>query len=132
MIMKKLFLWAIAVFAILDSAAQSVTFSSKAPEAGIPLSFTYNPQGGKLAALANVKCVAYTFVNTKQKVVNIPLSKEGKMYKGTFTPVDSTAIAVFTFAADGPKDDNPNGYYTLFYKGDKPYSNGLLLGSTIL
>lgn len=120
MIMKKLSLLILLTFALADLSAQTVTFSSKTPEAGQPLSFTYDPKGGKLDLLANVKCVAYTFVNTKQKVVNIPLTKEGKVYKGTFTPVDSTAIAVITFDADGTKDDNPNGYYTLFYKEDKP------------
>ncbi|SFH17901.1 redoxin domain-containing protein [Pedobacter insulae] len=118
--MKKILLFVMAAFTMLDLAAQSVTFSSKKPEAGAPLSFTYDPTGGKLAMLANVKCVAYTFVNTKQKVIDIPLTKEGAVYKGSFTPIDSTAIAVITFAADGTKDDNPNGYYTLFYKGDSP------------
>ncbi|HTM98204.1 MAG TPA: TlpA disulfide reductase family protein [Pedobacter sp.] len=118
--MKRILLFVIAVFAMLDLTAQSVIFSNKTPEAGSPLSFTYDPSGGKLAMLANVKCVAYTFVNTKQKVVNIPLTKEGTVYKGSFTPVDSTAIAVITFDADGTRDDNPDGYYTLFYKGNKP------------
>jgi thiol-disulfide isomerase/thioredoxin len=118
--MKKITLFVVTVFAALNLSAQSVTFSSKTPEAGVPLSFTYNPTGGKLAGLADVKCVAYTFVNTKQKVVNVPLVKEGETYKGTFTPIDSTAIAVITFSADGAKDDNPSGYYTLFYRGEQP------------
>lgn len=106
--------------AVLHANAQSVTFASNTPEAGKPLSFQYDPIGGSLDKLANVKCVAYTFVNNKQKVVNIPLTKEGIIYKGNFTPVDSTAIAVLTFSADGTKDVNPKGYYTLFYKEGKP------------
>jgi thiol-disulfide isomerase/thioredoxin len=120
LIMKKFSLFVVTALTALSLSAQTVTFSSKTPVAGVPLSFTYNPSGGKLAGLAGVKCVAYTFVNTKQKVVNVPLIKEGEAYKGTFTPIDSTAIAVITFSADGTKDENPNGYYTLFYKGDRP------------
>lgn len=106
--------------AVLYADAQSVTFASNTPEAGKPLSFQYDPIGGSLDKLANVKCVAYTFINNKQKVVNIPLTREGVIYKGNFTPADSTAIAVLTFSADGTKDANPKGYYTLFYKEGKP------------
>ena len=118
--MKKLLSIILLALALDNANAQNVTFATKTPEAGKPLSFQYDPVGGSLAKLANVKCVAYTFVNTKQKVVDVPLTKEGALYKGSFTPVDSTAIAVLTFSADGTKDANPNGYYTLFYKGDKP------------
>lgn len=118
--MKKLALSALLAMSIGTGYAQSVKFSSAAPVAGQPLSFEYDAKGGKLDGLANVKCVAQTFVNFKQNVVNIELTKEGSVYKGNFTPVDSTAIAVLTFAADGTKDDNPNGYYTLFYKDAKP------------
>ena len=118
--MKKLALSALLAMALGSGYAQSVKFSSAAPIAGQPLSFEYDAKGGKLDGLANVKCVAQTFVNRMQNVVNIELTKEGSVYKGSFTPVDSTAIAVLTFAADGTKDDNPNGYYTLFYKDGKP------------
>ncbi|MEE1945506.1 redoxin domain-containing protein [Pedobacter sp. KR3-3] len=118
--MKKLFLSAVLALALGGVQAQSIKFSSATPVAGQPLSFEYDAKGGKLDGLANVKCVAQTFVNKKQKVVNIDLTKEGSVYKGSFTPVDSTAIAVLTFAADGTKDDNAKGYYTLFYKDGKP------------
>lgn len=118
--MRKLVLSAMLALALGGANAQSVKFSSATPVAGQPLSFEYDAKGGKLDGLANVKCVAQTFVNKAQKVVNIALTKEGSVYKGSFTPVDSTAIAVLTFAADGTKDDNPNGYYTLFYKDGKP------------
>lgn len=102
------------------SKAQSVKFIPDKPEAGKALSFEYESKGGKLEMLTNVTCVAQTFVNNKQKVVKIDLTKNGSVYKGTFTPVDSTAIAVLVFAADGTKDDNPNGYYTLFYDKGQP------------
>lgn len=118
--MKKLFLSLVLAASIVNAHAQKVTLSTSTPEAGNPLSFQYNPIGGALEKLANVKCVAYTFVNYKQKVISIPLTKEGDIYKATFTPVDSTAIAVITFSADGTKDENPNGYYTLFYQNGKP------------
>jgi len=119
--MKKLSLLILLTALVISrSNAQSVKFSSASPEAGKPLSFEYESKGGKLEMLANVTCVAQTFVNNKQKVVKIDLTKEGSVYKGTFTPIDSTAIAVLVFAADGTKDDNPNGYYTLFYDKGQP------------
>ena len=118
--MEKLLLSLICAVALIDAEAQNVTFSTNTPEAGKPLSFQYDPVGGSLDKLANVKCVAYTFINNKQKVLNLPLTKEGAIYKGNFTPADSTAIAVFTFSADGTRDNNLKGYYTLFYKDGKP------------
>lgn len=110
----------LSAFALLDSAAQTVKFSSATPEAGQPLSFEYDPKGGKLDMLANVKCVAQTFINLKQKPINIELTKVGSIYKGSFTPVDSTAIAVLSFSADGTREENAAGCYTLFYKDNKP------------
>ncbi|RZJ81512.1 MAG: TlpA family protein disulfide reductase [Flavobacterium sp.] len=118
--MKKLSLAIALLLGIGTSYAQSVKFSSDKPEAGKPLSFEYNAAGGKLEKLTDVKCVVQTFVNTKQKTINIPLEKNGTTYKGSFTPVDSTAIAVLVFTADQTKDENPNGYYTLFYSKGKP------------
>jgi len=118
--MKKIFFSLLLAGMLHSAMAQKFTVSSATPEAGNPLSFHYDPQGGSLDKLANVKCVAYTFVNTKQKMIDIPLTKEGNVYKGSFTPVDSTAIAVFAFSADGTKDENPDGYYTLFYKNGQP------------
>ena len=119
--MKRILLSTVFAIALLQVAdAQTVTFATNTPEAGKALSFQYDPVGGSLDKLANIKCVAYTFINNKQKVLNIPLTKEGIIYKGNFTPIDSTAIAVLTFSADGTKDANPKGYYTLFYKEGKP------------
>lgn len=118
--MKKLILTALSVFLLGSVHAQTVTFTPSTPVAGQPLSFVYDPAGGSLDKLANVTCVAQTFINSKQKPVAIDLKKEGDVYKGSFTPVDSTAIAVLVFTADGAKDDNPKGYYTLFYKDGKP------------
>lgn len=118
--MKKLITGIALVFAITEANAQKITFSSLKPEVGKPISFKYDPEGGALAKLADVKCDAYTFVNLKQKVVNIPLEKVGNIYEGNFTPVDSTSFAVYVFKAGDTKDENPNGYYTLFNQNGKP------------
>lgn len=118
--MKKLITGIALVFAITEANAQKITFSSLKPEAGKPISFKYDPEGGALAKLADVKCDAYTFVNLKQKVVNIPLEKVGNIYEGNFTPVDSTSFAVYVFKAGDTKDENPAGYYTLFNQNGKP------------
>lgn len=105
---------------MVSANAQDVTFSTKTPEAGKPFSLTYNPVGGSLEKLDKIECKAYTFVNNRQKVVAIPLTQEGGKYKGSFTPVDSTAIAVFVFSAGEERDQNPKGYYTLFHKNGVP------------
>lgn len=119
--MKKLLLPILCVLALVDTQAQTVKFSPETPKAGEPLSFVYTPADGKLANLANVKCSALTFVNMKQnRPLDIELTKDGNSFKGNFTPADSTSIAMLVFSADGTKDDNPDGYYTLFYKNNKP------------
>lgn len=109
-------LFAIAAF---QSYAQQIRLSSTTPSPGQPLSFVYDPVGGKLAQLTNVECKAYTFVNKRVKPLAIPLTKEGAVYKGTLAAPDSVDFAMFIFSADGTTDENPNGYYTLFYEGGK-------------
>ncbi len=109
---------AIAIFT--QSYAQKVTFSSAKPKAGEQLQFTYDPAEGNLGKLANVKCVAYTFVNKKVKQVKVDLIKEGLAYKGTLPTVDSTAFVMLSFNADGTKDESGNAYFTHFYENDKP------------
>lgn len=119
--MKKLTLFMlISLMCFSIAKSQSVKFNPEMPEAGKTLTFEYESKGGALEKLAKVTCVAQTFVNKVQKIVDVSLVKEGTVYKGSFTPVDSTAFAVLVFSADGVKDGNTNGYYTLFYEKGKP------------
>ncbi|MCJ0742759.1 redoxin domain-containing protein [Pedobacter montanisoli] len=118
--MKKITLMICAFIAGITAFAQNVKFLPDKPEAGKALNFEYNTKGTKLEGLANVTCIAQTFVNTRYKKVDIKLEKEGSVYRGSFVPVDSTSIAVLVFSADGTKDENPAGYYTLFYQNGKP------------
>jgi thiol-disulfide isomerase/thioredoxin len=122
--MKKLSLLVLAIMAFGQLFAQRVKFSSATPIAGQALSFDYDPTGGKLAMLTNVKCVAYTFNNSKVKTIPVTLTKEGNIYKGTFTPADSTLFAFISFAADGTSDGSETGYYTHFYKDGKTTALG--------
>ncbi|WP_165501855.1 TlpA family protein disulfide reductase [Pedobacter frigiditerrae] len=120
--MKKisLLIFLLMALVISRSNAQSVKFSSAAPEAGQLLSFVYDPSGGKLDKLADLKCTAYTTINTKIKPVQVTLTKDGQVFKGDVPTVDSTAFVLLAFSVGKEKDDNPNGYYTLMYKGGKP------------
>lgn len=99
--------------------AQSVKFSPSTPLAGQQVSFDYDPSGGKLALLTDVKCIAYTFVNNRVKSIPVKLSKEGSIYKGSFVPADSTLFAFLGFSAGGTKDESEKGYYTHFAPADK-------------
>ncbi|MES2653891.1 MAG: TlpA disulfide reductase family protein [Bacteroidota bacterium] len=118
--MKSLLLLMVSVAVFTQSYAQKITFSSSKPVAGEPLMFTYDPAGGKLAQLSNVKCVAFTFVNKKVKQVKVDLTKEGLTYKGNMPTVDSTAFVLFSFNADGTKEESGNAYFTHFYQNGKP------------
>jgi len=118
--MKKLISGLTLALAILQVNAQTITFSSPNPEAGKLLSFKYDPSGGPLEKLTDVKCNVYTFVNTKQKSFSVSLEKVGNIYEGKFTPVDSTSFAIYSFRVDNTKDENPKGYYTIFNQGAKP------------
>lgn len=118
--MKKLLLLTAALTAVFGTYAQTVKFSSNTPVPGQPLSFEYNPAGGNLAQLANIQCVAFTFVNKKVNQVKIELTKEGLIYKGNVPTVDSTAFVLFSFNANGTKEESRNAYYTHFYKNGKP------------
>lgn len=118
--MKSLFVLMVSVAVFTQSYAQKLTFSSSKPVAGEPVTFIYDPSGGNLAQLANVKCVAFTFINKKVKQVKLDLTKEGVVYKGNMPTVDSTAFILFSFNADGTKDESGNPYFTHFYENGKP------------
>lgn len=113
-------LFLLSSIVVLCSKAQSVKFSAANPEAGKPLSFTYDPTGGKLEQLANVKCVAIIFSNKKIKQITIPLTKERSEYQGTVNSTDSTSLIMLDFSVDGTKDGNTNGYYTKLYQHGNP------------
>lgn len=118
--MKRLVLMMTAIAIFTQSYAQKVTFSSAQPVAREQLQFTYDPAEGNLGKLANVKCIAFTFVNKVVKQVKIDLTKEGLTYKGSMPTVDSTAFVMLSFNADGTKDESGHAYYTHFYQKGKP------------
>jgi thiol-disulfide isomerase/thioredoxin len=122
--MKKLFLFVLSLMACGQLFGQNVKFSSATPIAGQALSFDYDPAGGKLSMLTNVKCIAYTFNNSKLKTIPVTLTKEGSIYKGSFLPADSTVFAFLTFVADGTRDETETGYYTHFYRDGKTTAFG--------
>jgi hypothetical protein len=117
--MKKILFSVAIILTAANLFAQSVKFSSAMPLPGQALTFDYDPTGGKLAMLTNLKCVAYTFINNKVKPVNVPLTKEGTIYRGSFVPADSTVFAFVTFNAEGTNDESEKGYYTHFYQNGK-------------
>lgn len=119
--MKKFILSAVLALAMGGAQAQSIKFSPATPVAGQPLSFEYDPKGSKIEKLADISCQVRTFFSRDySKAVTVPLVKEGDIYKGQFTPLDSTNLAFFAFSSGGTMDENPNGYFTKFYKNGEP------------
>ncbi|MDQ7949385.1 MAG: TlpA disulfide reductase family protein [Pedobacter sp.] len=118
--MKKLILSIVAIVAMVQVHAQSVKFSSAMPKGGTPLTFTYDPAGGKLAQLADVKCIAIASAGKVSRSIVVPLSKEGMIYKGSIPTTDSTSFVMLAFNSGETKDDNQAGYFTKFYKDGKP------------
>lgn len=127
--MKKIILsLSLAIFAVLQLSAQSVKFSSAIPEKGKPIKFIYNPKGGNLSGVTNITC-AVKAIASRDKLSNIKpqFKKVGDFYEGEFVPKDSTNLAVLIFTADGNMDENPDGYYTKFYKNGIPTPMSLFL-----
>jgi thiol-disulfide isomerase/thioredoxin len=120
--MKKILFSLAFILAYANLFAQSIKFSSSMPIAGENLSFVYDPSGGKLAQLTDLKCMAMTFVNKKVRQVPVPLIKEGSIYKGSLSTVDSTSFVMLTFNSGETKDESATGYFTKFYKNGKPTS----------
>lgn len=114
--MKKLLLLTAALTAMLSATAQTVKFASSTPAPGQPLSFEYNPVGGTLDKLADVKCQAIMLMGKQFKSAKVELTKEGGIYKGTMPTADSISLVMLSFNAGDTRDKNPNGYFTAFYK----------------
>jgi thiol-disulfide isomerase/thioredoxin len=128
--MKRIFLVFLFVTVFTNILfAQTVKFSSDAPEIGKPLKFVYDPKGSNLDKLvAPITCTVKAISNRDARI-NIPvkLTKVGEVYEGEFTPRDSTNLAVLIFKADDTMDENPNGYFTKFYINGSPTPMGIFL-----
>ncbi|WP_199139437.1 TlpA family protein disulfide reductase [Pedobacter sp. ASV12] len=127
--MKKTVALFFMIFALLAKVqAQTLKFSSLNPEIGKPISFEYHPKGGTLGQYSDIKCVAKAFTdidNPKRIAVN--LEKIGDSYKGTFTPTESTHLALLVFYVGETIDENPAGYFTKFYRNGTATPMSLLI-----
>jgi thiol-disulfide isomerase/thioredoxin len=107
-------------------SAQQTVFKPERPEAGKTLSFTYRSADTNLADEKEIVCRAQTFVNLKEKMVDVPLVRDGDLFRGSFIPADSTELVCLIFSVGDNLDDDSSGYYTLFYEKGLPLANSYL------
>lgn len=112
--------------------AQHVKFTDAKPEAGGVIRFTYESSGTGLEAEEDIDCYAYVFHRTKQKVLEVKLAKEGKVFVGAVPTTDSTSLVALQFSVEGKIDENPKGYYTPVFKGGKQTAYSYLSEAILL
>lgn len=116
----KLQIWmsCVALSAASSLMAQQFQFTTKQPQAGKKVSFTYSPVGGPLEKEANIDFTAYSFNRSKNKFLahDVEVAKKGNQYTGSFKS-DTGARIVMVVPEVGEKKDNnqKKGFYSPVY-----------------
>ncbi|MFT3823392.1 MAG: TlpA disulfide reductase family protein [Chitinophagaceae bacterium] len=97
-------------------SAQSLTFQPAKPKAGETITITYKATGSPVADAKSLEAIAFLQEGVLPLAKDIPLTKNGDVYTGSFSINDTTKSVFITFT-DGTKRDNNNdsGYYVLVY-----------------
>jgi len=95
---------------------------------GSEFTIYYNPDSSNLAGSDKIEAIAYLFNNKLRNTVDVPLTKEGRMYVGKVKTVDSTLGVMFKFKADKETDNNKDGYFVLLTDADGEKLAGSLAG----
>ncbi len=113
--------------------AQNFQLSPSQPQSGEVLNFSYEAEGGELAA-ENVIAVAYVFeMGERLKAIELDLSNIDNTYHGSYSIPEAAQAIFFKFQnEDGSKvDKNDNeGYHTKIYKDGIPVKNAHLMVSS--
>ena len=97
----------------------SFYYSPETITPGSEFTIKYNPDSSNLAGSENVKAIAYLYNNKLVNTIDVPLVKEGRIYKGTVKTADSTLGVMFKFKANNKDIDNNNKEgYVVFLTDD--------------
>ncbi len=78
--LKVLLLLLSAACSLQAEKSKHVSSSRKTPESGKPVSFIYDPAGGKLAAKTEITCAATRYVDAKSNIENLTLVRTGQCF----------------------------------------------------
>jgi thiol-disulfide isomerase/thioredoxin len=118
----------LCLMTLVGFAQTNFTVSPEKPKPGDLLTITYIPAGDIANTLKPVEAEVYMYMSKGSSAEDLALTKAGSKYTATVQTDTGVKFLFFAFSADGKKDNNfNNGYYVLFYNGDKSlegsYSN---------
>lgn len=121
MIIRKILCLLVFFIAIKVSAQSNFVVSPEKPKPGDLLTITYTPAGDIANTIKPVEAEVYLNKNKSMIAEDLVLVRSGSKYTATVQTDADIKFLFFAFSADGKKDNNfNNGYYVIFYDGDKP------------
>ena len=110
----------LCLLTVAGFAQTNFTVSPEKPKPGDLLTITYTPAGDIANTLKPVEAEVYSYMSKGTSSEDLPLTRAGNKYTATVQTDTGVKFVFFAFSADGKKDNNfNNGYYVLFYNGDK-------------
>ncbi len=102
----------------MQTSAQSLTFQPAAPKPGETITITYKAAGSPLADVKSFDAIAFLQEGALPLAKEIPLTKNGDVYQGSFKINDTTQAVFVTFTDGNIRENNKDsGYYVMVYDG---------------
>jgi peroxiredoxin len=103
-------------------AQSNFTYTPEKPRPGDRITVTYEPAGALTGVVKPIRASYYVQDQYRTTAADdIPLTRQGKKWVGSFTTDTAANFVFFGFEADKQFDNNFNkGYYILLQKAEKP------------
>ena len=86
---------------------------------GDEITIKYNPDSSNLSGKEDISLIAYLYNNKLDNTVDVPLTKEGRIYTGTVKTEQNTLGVLFKFTSDKEVDNNNKDGYAVFLNDDQ-------------
>ena len=86
---------------------------------GDEITIKYNPDSSNLSGKEDISLIAYLYNNKLDNTVDVPLTKEGRIYSGTVKTEQNTLGVLFKFTSDKEVDNNNKDGYAVFLNDDQ-------------
>jgi thiol-disulfide isomerase/thioredoxin len=97
----------------------SFYYSPQNVKAGDGITIKYNPDSSSLAGKEDIILIAYLYSNKLDNTVDVPLTRDGKIYTGSVKTDDNTLGVLFKFKSGNEIDNNNKDGYVIHITDDE-------------
>jgi thiol-disulfide isomerase/thioredoxin len=92
----------------------SFYYSPQIVKPGKGITIKYNPDSSNLAGKEDITLIAYLYSNKLENTIDVPLTRDGRIYSGTIKTEENTLGVLFKFKSGKEVDNNNKDGYAMF------------------